>query len=161
MKKSARKNDLTVQRIVTAGAVKMGAFIKTDKVFNPVKFEFAKGKNSKDLGESGLYLIVRDGIVVARTYVGDQETKKGFNDVLSRVAACDYGVVDGTPKQIHFATTWHKKDHTVYRLSLIQASRLIPMQQLSLFEENLSKPQSLTLVSRQLFKLYNFEYQQR
>lgn len=155
------KNDLTAQRIVVTGATRVGTFVQNKAYLRNVDFEFAKGKNRADLAKPGFYLIVANGVAVARTFVGEQETKTGFNDTISRVKSANYSWIEGTPGLIHRAVSWNKQEHTVYHVPLMMVTRLLTMHQFSLFEENLSKPQSLTCVSRQLFKLYNFEYQQR
>ena len=155
------KNDLTAKRLIDTGATRVGAFVPSKRNYHTVEFEFAKGKDRNDLSKRGFYLIVADDIAVARTFVGDQETKIGFNDTVKRVKSACYSWVGGAPALISRGVSRENKIHTVYHVPLIMVTRLLTMHQFSLFEENLAKSQSLTCVSRQLFKLYNFKYQQR
>lgn len=160
------KNNLTAKRLIDTGATHVGAFVPSKGNYHTVEFEFAKGKDRNDLSKRGFYLIVADDIAVARTFVGDQETKIGFNDTVQRVKSAYYSCayysgVGGAPTLIYRGVSRENKIHTVYHVPLIMVTRLLTMHQFSLFEENLAKSQSLTCVSRQLFKLYNFKYQQR
>ncbi|UOX40376.1 hypothetical protein OBDJBBDK_00052 [Aeromonas phage AhFM11] len=161
MKKANLKNNLTAQRLSTAGAVKIGTFNQNASQYGNVDFEFAKGKTRHDLGKPGIYVITKNGVAVARTFVGEQETRKGFMDTVNRVKLCNWCYAEGMPKEIYRQVSFNDTDHVVYHLPLANASRLLPVQQLELFEENCARYQSLTAVSRQLFKAYNFEYQKR
>lgn len=155
--KSSKKT-LTALDIVRNGGSLMGIFVEENLIAG---FEFARGRSRKDLSQSGFYFITRDGEVVARTFVGKQEKKAGFNDTVARVKDANYHGSAGMISAIYNQTVWGHKDHNVYFMPLANISRLIPTIQLDLFESNMREAQSFTCVSRQLFKLYNFEYQVR
>lgn len=155
------KTNLTAQRIVVTGAQRVGAFEFDAGKFLDVKFTFAPGKNRESISKPGIYVIVKDGVAVARTFVGQQEKRVGFNETISRVISCCWKYTDGLPRKIYRSVTGQNKTHTVYHIPMSLVPRLLNMQQLELFEDNTTKYQSLTAVSRQLFKVYNFEYQNR
>ncbi|UIW12960.1 hypothetical protein OFDDKENP_00178 [Aeromonas phage B614] len=155
------KTNLTAQRIVVTGAQRVGAFEYNPSKFPDVKFTFAPGKNRESIGKPGIYVIVKDGVAVARTFVGQQEKSVGFNETVARVIGCCWKYTEGLPKKIYRSVVGHNKTHTVYHIPMAVLPRLMNIQQLELFEDNTNKYQSLTAVSRQLFKVYNFEYQKR
>ncbi|QBX32673.1 hypothetical protein Asfd1_47 [Aeromonas phage Asfd_1] len=160
MKNAQTKNNLTAQRLITAGATRVGSFQHIVK-WPDAEFAYAKGVTKHDLAKSGFYVIAKDGIAVARTFVGDQETAKGFMDTVNRVKQCIYKYTRGVHETIYRSVAFEHKDHVVYYIPLANISRLLHVQQLELFGENMVKAQSLTVCSRQLFKAYNFEYQKR
>lgn len=152
------KQNLTTQRLISVGATKLGRFYKDNFA---ISFDFAKNKSKLDYSKPGIYFIAINGIVVARTYVGQQETNKGFADTVNRVKAQAYICGSGMPDTLYRSIWFRNQSPDVYFVPFIQVSRLLKVQQLELFEENCAKYQSLTAVSRQLFMVYNFEYQKR
>lgn len=154
------KTNLTAQNLVKAGAHLVGTFSPHRE--DNIKFVFAHGKDTTDLGKKGFYIITKSGVAVAKTFAADQESRLGFNDTRNRVLACSYSnKITGMPMIVGNEVIDGRKDHNVYYIPLDNASRLINVQQLELFGENRKKDQSFTAVSRQLFKVYNFEYQKR
>ncbi|AAX63727.1 ndd [Aeromonas phage 31] len=143
------KQNLNVQRIISAGAQRLGHFENGN-------FKFVTGKSKDDARAKGFYFIVSAGVVKARTFVGDQETNRGFNETIYRVCHGFQPLTD---------EIWSKSyslNQVVYFMPLHLAPSLLKSPaQLELFGENMAKAQTLTAVSRQLFKVYNFEYQKR